>query len=222
MKTLIKKILWRLTTTFIFCLVLLISFVFNPSFLYAKKTTHKNFVIYHNNELDNNLIKVLDSSLDQLKNQELFNSEIKINICLSDGSYYPNLIKTLMGPDVIRSFSNISVMHGDNLDITNDKLIVSEWNNESFRVSQWFTHSFAHCLQYKKYGFFGSNPIARYDEWKWEGYAEYTSFGTNYDLNTLIKKQLEVTENFWIEMEDGSKTNKNHLKFLIMVKYCSE
>jgi hypothetical protein len=222
MRTIIKKILWRLTATLVFCLTLLISFVFNPSFLYAKKTTHKNFVIHHTRELDNNLITMLDASLDQLKNRELFNSEIKINVCLNDGSYYPVLIKTLMGPDVVRSFANISVVYPDNLNVEKDELIVNEWNNESFKASQWFTHSFAHCLQYKKYGFFGSYPIARHALWKWEGYADYTSYGTSYDLSTLIKKHLEQTADFWIEAEDGSKTNKNQLKFLTMVKYCIE
>jgi hypothetical protein len=113
-------------------------------------------------------------------------------------------------------------VHASKIDSKNNKLIFSEWNNELFNASQMLAHSFTHCLQYKKYGFFGSNPIAGHDEWKWEGYAEYTSFGRNYDLNYFLKKHMEPVNTIWIQMEDGSKAIKNHLKFLIMVKYCME
>jgi hypothetical protein len=179
-------------------------------------------VIHHNSELNNNFTKLLDISFSKLENDELFDKKLNIRICLNDGSSYPKLIETLMGPDVLRTFANISVIHSDKLDVENNKMIFSNWNNETFIATQWFTHSFTHCLQYKKYGFFGSNPVAGYDEWKWEGYPEYTSFGSNYDLSTLIKKHLEDTNNNLIEMEDGSKTTKSHLKYLVMIKYCIE
>lgn len=217
-----RRILLRIIAILIFCVGLFILFVFNPSFLYAKEVNYNNFTIYHNSELNENLAKLLDKSFSQLENQEVFNEEIKISVCLNDGSPYPQLIQTLMGPDVIRSFANISVVHSNILDVERNKMIFSEWNNESFKASQWFAHSFTHCLQYNKYGFFGSNPVARHDEWKWEGYAEYTSFGTHHDLKSLVKKHLNPTSNNWVEMEDGSKTTKNHFNFLVMIKYCIE
>jgi len=221
MKTNVKKILFRGSVTLAFCFGLLISFVFNPSLLYGKETIYKNFVIHHNNDLNENLIKLLEISFSKLENQELFDKEIQISICLNDGSLYPKLIQTLMGPDVIRSFANKTVIQADLLDVENNKMILTDWN-ETFKATQWFTHSFTHCLQYKKHGFFGSNPVAGYDEWKWEGYSEYTSFGTDYDLRLLVNKHLDNTTNNWVEMEDGSKTLKIHLKYLIMVKYCIE
>jgi hypothetical protein len=113
-------------------------------------------------------------------------------------------------------------VHASKLDIKHNKMILNEWNNEWFNASQMFAHAFTHCLQYKKYGFFGSNPIAGHDAWKWEGYAEYTSFGRNYDLNALLKKYFELANSNWIQMEDGSKTIKNHFKYLAMIKYCIE
>jgi hypothetical protein len=222
MKIKLKKILFRAAVTLAFCIGLLITFVFNPSLLYGKATMHKNFVIYHNNELNEELTELIAVSFSKLQGHELFDEEIEISICLNDGSLYPALIQELMGPDVIRSFANKTVIHADILDVENDKMILSSWGNETFKASQWFTHSFTHCLQYKKYGFFGSNPIAGYDEWKWEGYSEYTSFGTHYDLNTLLKKYFEQTDGNWVEMEDGSKTLKRHLQYLTMVKYCIE
>jgi hypothetical protein len=222
MKTILRKIFLGILATFIFCVGLLVLFVFNPSFLYAKETSHKNFTIYHNNSLSDNLTALLEESLSRLKNHEIYNEDIKISVCLNDGSVYPAFIQKLMGPDVIRSFANISVVHASEIDVKNNKMIFREWNNESFSASQFFTHSFTHCLQYKKYGFWGSNPIARHDEWKWEGYTEYTSFGRNYDLNSLLKKYFEPASSNWIQMEDGSKTIKHHFKYLAMMKYCIE
>ena len=218
----IKKMFLRVIVTLTFCVGLLILFVFNPSFLYAKETNHKNFTIHHNGKINQNLVKMLDKSFLQLENQDIFNEEAKINVCLNDGSIYPQLIQTLMGPDVIRSLANISVVHADKLDIENNIMVFSEWSNESFKASQWFTHSFTHCLQYEKFGFFGSNPVAKHDEWKWEGYAEYTSFGDHYNLKSLLEKHLEPTDNNWVQMKDGSKTSKDHFKFLVMIKYCIE
>lgn len=221
MKINVKRILFRVTVTLVFCTGLLISFVFNPSFLYAHETVHGNFTIHHSRPLSRDFIPLLDRSFEQLRNDELFDGNIKIEVCLNDGSHYPGLIDMLMGKDVIRTFATISVIQAEMDGINADHLTVKEWN-EDFKLSQWLSHSFAHCLQYRKFGLFGSNPLGGYDTWKWEGYAEYASFGTSYRLEELIEKQLEPTDKFWTEMADGSKTNRNHLKFLVMVKYCTE
>jgi hypothetical protein len=220
MKINVKKVLFRGSVTLVFCIGLLISFVFNPSLLYSKETTYKNFTIYHEKALDCKLIMLIEKSFEQLKTQELYDNDIQLEICLHDGSLYPQLIERLMGPDVIRSFANKSVVQADMSEIENDRLSVSEWG-ESFKASQWFTHSFAHCLQFRRYGFFGSNPLARHEEWKWEGYAEYAS-GSSYDLNSWLKTYNEAGDASWIEMPDGFKTTRHHLKFLVMIKYCIE
>lgn len=220
MKINIRKILFRGTVTLCFCIGLLISFVFNPSLLYSKETTFKNFTIYHDKALASHVFTLLERSFDELKAHELYDSRIQIEICLNDGSLYPQLIERLMGPDVIRSFANKAVVQADMSEIENDKLSVSEWG-ESFQASQWLTHSFAHCLQFNRYGFFGSNPVARHEEWKWEGYAEYTS-ARGYDLNSLVGKYLASGDAAWIEMPDGFKTTRHHVKFLAMSQYCIE
>lgn len=220
MKKIIKKVLSRLFFSLLFCIGLLILFVFNPSFLYAKETKYKNFTIYHNREIGDDLKIMIDTCFSSLDKSEFFNKELHINICLNDGSKYPWLIEKLFGPDVMRSFANNTVIQADVFDYINNKLVFTGWSDGTFKASQWLAHSFTHCLQYRRLGFFGSNPIARYDEWKWEGYSEYTSYGTGYSIENLVEEYLRSSDKHWVQMEDGSKTLRSHLQYLIMMRYC--
>ncbi len=222
MKTSFKKILKYSLFTIIFCFTLLAVFISNPIFLYANKTEYKNFTIYHNQPLTTNLAESFVIDLKTLKNSEIYDKNIKIDICLNDGSTYPKFIETFMGADVIRSFANKTVFHSVINTSSTEFMTKKEWN-ENFKVSQWVTHSFVHCLQFKKLGLFGSNPIAKIPEWKWEGYAECFSIQTNQDLKSLITLQLISEKNRfnWVKIDDF-KTTSDHIKYLVLMKYCIE
>ncbi len=218
-----KKILIRTFLVLLFCIGLLITFVFCPSLLYAHKTSYKNFVIYHDQSLDENFETVVTKSFELLKAAELFDQHATIEICLNDGSHYPKMIESLMGPDGIRAFSNKVVMHGTPCTEKQDCYQVEKFNNEQFPVSQFLSHAFVHCLQYNKYGFFKSNPVAAYDDWKWEGYAEFFTFGTPYSLSDLIETAFKIKKDqVYVELDNHSKTTVKHLKYAVLMKYCIE
>jgi hypothetical protein len=222
MKKLLIKILRYSLFTLAFCITLLVFFILNPVLLYANKTEYKNFTIYHEEPIPEDLGKYFETILQSLESSEIYNKNIKIDICLNDGSAYPKLIETLLGPDVIRTFSNKSVYHTTVNDWASESMIKKEWN-EDFNISQWAAHSFVHCLQFDHYGLFGSNPMARIPEWKWEGYCEYLSMQINKDLNSLIALHKIPRENkFTMVSIDDFKTTSSHLKFLVLMKYCFE
>jgi hypothetical protein len=216
----LRRWIARLLFTAFFCFGLLVIFVFNPGFLYANETTYKNFIVHHQQPVDYDLMAMLNASLSSLEQSELFNEDIRITVCLNDGSVFPTLIEKLLGPDVLRAFATNTVIQADVFDWKNDQLIFSKWDDGVFKASQWLTHSFTHCLQYDRFGFFGSNPVAQYEEWKWEGYAEYTSFGTGHDLKALLQMYLGEPDNVWVKLPDGSKTLRYHVRYLLMMRYC--
>jgi hypothetical protein len=97
MKRQIRKWTLRLTATGLLCLGLLVGIVLNPTLLYANKTTVGNYTVYHNAPLDEIFISLLDDATGLVKASELYDANLKLDICLNDGSLYPTLMEKLRG-----------------------------------------------------------------------------------------------------------------------------
>jgi hypothetical protein len=97
MKLKIKKWTFRIATTGIFITTLLILIILNPILTYAHKTKLENHTIFHSASLEPALITKISDANSLLKASEFYNPNLKIDICLNDGSNYPTLIKTLRG-----------------------------------------------------------------------------------------------------------------------------
>ena len=142
-----------------------------------------------------------------------------IEICVNDGAIYPKVIRSLMGDDVFRAFANKSVMMGT---ISGpDRLKV--WGRE-VSTPQFLTHALIHNLQYVYHGFWDANPLGGHSEWKWEGYVEYELMGKEHTLGYFDQKLRETSgdEFTWVDMEAGQSTIKQHVRYLMLVKYCME
>ncbi len=113
MKQQIKKWTLRITATALFIVGLLLIIILNPILTYANKTTHKNFKIFHNKTLDSTLLSKLDQATELLKSSEFYNPKLHLEICLNDGSKYPNLIRTLRGQAFAWGFHDKVVMQGN-------------------------------------------------------------------------------------------------------------
>ena len=102
----IRKRKWtlRLTAIGLFSAELLLIIILNPILTYTNKTTHKNFSIYHNQTIDPILISLLDQATVLLETSEFYNNNLKLDICLNEGSTYPTIIKTLRGRAFAWSF----------------------------------------------------------------------------------------------------------------------
>src|SRR5882757_4749090 len=104
MKKQFKKWTFRLIVTGVFLFGLLVTFMLNPILLYANKTAIGNYSIYHNKPLDKNFQHRLEQSNSIIRSSELYDPELKMDICLKDGSKYPGLIEMVMGKDLLSSF----------------------------------------------------------------------------------------------------------------------
>ena len=67
----VKKLLFKLAGTVLFLLLLLITFLLNPSLLYANKTVYQNITIHHQGPLRPDLFELIDQSLASVKQAEI-------------------------------------------------------------------------------------------------------------------------------------------------------
>jgi hypothetical protein len=221
-----RKILkWTLRFTVLIILLfgVLILTVLNPTLLYANKTVLENFTVYHNKPLDKDLKTRLDNARNIIKENQLFDSSLKFDICLNDGSLYPSLLEIFMGQAFALGFtSNKVAICGE----ANFKENYVEVNGNKWNLTQLLAHEETHCLVYNKIGFWKSNPIANNPKWKWEGYPEYVSRRDQDQLNLVknikqLDEALELDKTQWgISFADSTVTSREYFNYRLLTQYC--
>ena len=219
MKRQIKKWIVRLIATVVFVAGLLLIIILNPFLTYANKTTHKNFAIYHNKAIDSLLITTLDKATTLLKLSEFYSGNLKLDICLNDGSTYPTIIKKVRGQAFAWGFYDKVVMQGK----MNCKDNFVELNGYKWNLEQLLAHEMTHCLQFDKLGLIKSKPIANIPNWKWEGYAEYISRQNTNQKNLIknIDRIQQADKNAWgVTFEDSTISPREYYIYWTLLQYC--
>ncbi len=224
MKRNFKKFTIRLMITGLFLFGLLVTFMLNPILLYANRTSVGNYSIYHNKPLDKNTQNRLEKSIAIIKSSELYDPELKMDICLKDGSKYPKLIEKILGRDLLSSFYNKIVFTGDEVSFDSNYIKIDrhKWN-----LTEMLAHAQVHCLEFKKYGLWKSNPVAKHPEWKWEGYPEYIARQNSQvknlheSIQTLLQEE-RVNDTGWMTLPDSTETITNYFKYRLLIQYCLE
>lgn len=222
MKRQIRKWTLRLTATGLLLSAFLLGIVLNPSLLYANRTTIGNYTIYHNSTLDQTFSARLDDATTLIKASELFDSNLKLDICLNDGSTYPKLIRFIRGQAFGWGFADKVVLMGNANNADNSV----ELNGYKWNLTQLIAHEETHCLQFHKFGFWKSNPIAGYPNWKWEGYPEYVSRrnADQLDLTKNILRKLEQekadADGWAIYFSDNTISPREYYNAWLLVQYC--
>lgn len=221
MKRQIKKWTLRLTVTGLFISGLLLIIILNPNLTYANKTTHNNYTIFHNRQLDQTLTIKLDQATDLLKRSEFYNSKLQLDICLNDGSMYPKIMKALRGQAFAWGFYDKVVLQGT----ANYQANYVELNGYKWNLTQLLAHEMTHCLQFDKLGFWKSKPITNIPNWKWEGYAEYVSRQNDdqKDISKNIVKLVSTDKNRWeMKFSDSTIAPREYYEYWILVQYCMD
>ncbi|MBK6997045.1 MAG: hypothetical protein IPH31_19800 [Lewinellaceae bacterium] len=221
MKRQINKWTFQITITGLYIAGLLLVIILNPILTYANKTTHNDYTIFHNKQLDPALAIKLDQATDLLKTSEFYNSKLQLDICLNDGSEYPQIIKTIRGPAFAWGFYDKVVLQG----VANYKDNYVELNGYKWNLTQLLAHEMTHCLQFYKLGFWKSKPVANIPNWKWEGYAEYVSRQNNdqKDLARNIARLIASDKNNWeVKFEDSTIVSREYFDYWTLVQYCMD
>lgn len=215
----IKKWTLRITATVLFIGGLLLALILSPSLTYAHETAYHHFTIYHHSTLEYRFLIHLDEAETLVKESEIYDPELKLDICLNDGSVYPGILQTFLEPAFAWGFYDKVLLNGT---LNCEKNFV-ELNGYRWNLTQLLAHEMIHCYQVEKFGFFHSKPFADIPNWKWEGYAEYVSRQSDdqKDLFTAIQKYLQSNKDVWeITYKDGTITSRQYYLYWIMVKYC--
>ncbi len=219
MKRKIKKWALRFTVTGLLIVGLLLIIILNPILTYANKTEHASFTIYHQKPIDSLLYVRLDEAAVLLQKSEFYRHNLKLDICLNDGSVYPTLIRKLRGRAFAWGFYDKVVLQGK----MNEKGNYLELNGYKWNLIQLLAHEMTHCVQYDKLGLWKSKPIASIPNWKWEGYAEFIA-RKNQDQTDLIRNidRLEqAPKDSWeISFEDGTISPREYYNYWLQVQYC--
>lgn len=219
MKRQIKKWTFRLAATALFIAGLLLIIILNPILTYAGKTAHNNYTIFHNKPLDPALITRLDQATALIKASEFYNPKLKLDICLNDGSQYPQLIQALRGQAFAWGFYNKVVLQG----AANFKDNYIELNGYRWNLTQLLAHEMTHCLQFDKLGLGKSKPFANISNWKWEGYAEYVSRQNTEqkDLSKNIALLIATNKSNWeVAFTDNTIAPKEYYESWTLMQYC--
>ena len=224
MKKKFKKWMFRLMVTGLFLFGLLVTFMLSPILLYANKTKVGNYSIYHNKTINKDFIRHLEQSNIIIKSSELYNPNLKIDVCLKDGSNYPGLIKFVLGKDFLSSFYNKIILTGDSVNYNNNYI---QLDGHKWNLTQMLAHAQVHCLEFNTYGLWQSNPIAKHPVWKWEGYPEYVARQNSDQVNlqTNIEKLLQaerINNNGWMKFADSTETLIVFEEYRLLIKYCIE
>jgi hypothetical protein len=201
--------------------ILLLIYILNPGISYSHKTAQNNSIIFYNTSLAPELNSELDQATILLKTSELYDPELHFQICLNDGNKYPALMRMIRGEAFAWGFYNKVVLQGNAHYDSN----YVELNGYTWNLTQLLAHEMVHCMQFNKYGFWKSNPIADIPEWKWEGYPEYIArqnqgpknLVTNIDRLAETKK---IKNKDWIVFDDHTGTIIPYYEHWLLVKYC--
>jgi hypothetical protein len=219
MKQQYKKLALHFIATVLLIAILLLVIILNPMLTYANKTIHNHYIIFHNKTLNPYLTIELDHASELLKASEFYNFNLKLDICINDGSNYPNLIHSIRGQAFAWGFYNKVVLQG-NADYKNNFV---ELNGYKWNLTQLLAHEMTHCLQFDKLGFWKSKPIVNIPKWKWEGYAEYISRQNNdqKDQAKNISRLIATDKNNWeITFSDNTIASREYYDYWTLVQYC--
>jgi hypothetical protein len=217
-----KKVTFSLFTSGLLVSVVLVLLLLNPTFLYAHRTTTPHHIIYHNQPLDPALLPRLAQAQAIVQQSNWFDSTLRLNICLNDGSPYSSLVEKVAGPAFGWSISRTVVLNGE----VNPRANYVSFHGYKWNFVQLFAHESVHCYQLRRLGIWRVNPVIHYPTWKMEGYAEYIARrGTNYPCLRQQVQQLnqaqKATPNDWgITLSDSTSASREYATYLVLTTYC--
>jgi hypothetical protein len=217
-----RKVALSLFTSGLVAGVVLVILLLNPTLLYAHRTATPHYNIYHNHPLDPALLPRLEQARALGQQSNWFDSTLRLNICLNDGSPYPGLVEKVFGPAFGWSIDRNVVLMGK----ANSRANYVSFHGYKWNFVQLLAHEAVHCYQLHRLGIWRVNPVIHYPTWKMEGYAEYVARrGTNYPALRQQIQQLnqaeKATPHGWgITLSDSTHASREYANYLILNAYC--
>ena len=173
MKKTIKRILAVTTLTVVVTFSGLLTILLFPQPLFANKVEHKQFTIYSNDKITNDIIPLLDNAMTLVEKSEINDPNYKFDILLAYNSLFNKLDDKLLGygPTARGTDNNVTIKV--EIDAKRNLFFPTFHGKCQANLTYLLAHEMIHCLQYNKYGIMKFNPLRHPEMWKLEGYPEY-------------------------------------------------
>jgi hypothetical protein len=228
MKKIFKRIFKITLLTFLAAILTVITIVLFPQRLFANKIKYKEFTVYSNDKIDNNIKIVLDNAMNLVQKSGLYDSTYKYNIILCYNSFYNKIDDKLLGTGRTARTTLNNVIIKVRIDPKSNLAFATFHNACEVNLTELLAHEMTHCLQANKYGIIKFNPFKHPELWKLEGYPEYISrqtelSGKDYSLTSDIDRYVILERkatDIWIPAEEGGCEVPNYYyKGRLMTEY---
>src|SRR5689334_9743921 len=166
MKKILKRILKVTSLTALTGILIIAIIILFPERLFAHKLSYKEFTVYSNNKIDDNIKAVLDAASALLQKSELNDPGYNYNIILCNNSFYNTIDNKILGtgPAARARLHNIII-----------KVRIDPEKNQAFptfptvctiNLPYMIAHEMTHCLQANKYSLLKFNPLKHPEFWK--------------------------------------------------------
>ena len=228
MKRTIKRILAVTTLAIVVTISGLGTILLFPQPLFANKLEHKQFTVYSNDKISNDIVSLLDNAMALVEKSEINDPNYKYDILLSFNSVFNKIDDKLLGfgPSARATDNNVTIKV--QIDAKRNLFFPTFHAKCQSSLTYLLAHEMIHCLQANKYGIMKFNPMRHPEMWKLEGYPEYISrqpklTSKDYSLSNQIDRYIELeskSTDGWVLMEDGAcEAPKYYYKGRLMVEY---
>lgn len=226
-KKIILSALSILGISFLIWMVLLL----NPNLSYANQTQIENVTVFHNNKLEKGTESIIRNALSIIKNSEIFDKNLEIQLCLNDDKIYPNL-HPFAGATAY-AFLNKTVIYASKPSFRNNYAEFT-WEINNHEVRKWnltslLAHEFTHNVQHNHNPKYYIKSTLGNQNWKLEGHAEYIARQFKNDVKLKFKIQKYLTEENKehvgipvFKLQDGTIQSLSYFKYALVVQYLME
>lgn len=228
MKKIVKRIFKITLLTFLTTILTIVIIILFPQRLFANKISYKEFTVYSNDIIDNNIKIVLENALTLVEKSELYDSACNYNIILCHNTFYNKIDDKLLGIGRTARTTLKNVIIKVRIDPKGNLAFPAFHKACEINLAELIAHEMTHVLQANKYGILKFNPFKHPEFWKLEGYPEYISrqaelLSKDYDLKKDIDDYIKLksmANDVWILTEEGGcEVPDYYYKGRLMIEY---
>lgn len=196
--------------TILLFVISLAATILYPQPLFAHKVEYKQFKVYSNDKVGDEIKPILDSAVSIVEKSELYDPTYKVDIFLAYNSFFNKVDDKVfgLGPSA-RAIDNNLVIKVK-VDIGKNLAYATFHKPCQPGFAYLIAHEMVHCLQVHKYGILKFNPFSHPEMWKLEGYPEYIARQKSSDPDDSLKEDIKRFIEFnrkqtdiWVAVEEG-------------------
>jgi len=206
----IKRVLYPMLITILMFVISLATIILYPQPLFANKLQYRQFNVYSNYMIGNEIQPVLDSVFSLIGKSELYDSSYKVDIFLADNTFFNKVDDKVFGKGPTARPIDNNIVVKVKVDINKSYVYTTFPKPCQQDLVYIIAHEMVHCLQMHRYGILKFNPFRHPVLWKLEGYPEYIARNKSADSNFLLKNEIDSfiqlkhkQSGIWIAPEEG-------------------